>query len=128
MKLVAVSMFVDEISPRFDCCSELAFVDSERGFDAAEMTVCGGPDGEKRLEMIALKHAETLLCGGIRRCDWLTLRSRGVEVISGLHGRAGDLFEQYVAGVLRPGELGNPLQFQRERRRKRMKGGRNAGF
>jgi len=124
MKLIAISLFAEEISPRFDCCSALAFADSEQAYEKAEIVPCYGPDGEKRLSNIIARKASVLICDGIRRCDWFRLRALGIEVFSGFQGKAEDLFKKYKEGCLQVEAIENPQPLGcRQRRRMQRKGG-----
>jgi predicted Fe-Mo cluster-binding NifX family protein len=116
---VAVALFGEEISPRFDCCGALAFVDSEQGFETAEVIHFNNPDGEKRLGLLLERNAQVLLCGGIRRCDWFRLQAQGIEVFSGLQGQASDCFKDYREGRLQPEASTNTPSFGCQRRQHR---------
>ena len=116
---IALAMFGEEMSPRFDCCGALAFADSEQAFETAEMIRFTSPDGESRLGLLLERRSQILLCGGIRRCDWFRLQALGIKVISELQGRASDRFKDYREGRLQPEAHPSTPDFGCQRRRLR---------
>lgn len=97
---LAIALFGEEISPRFDCCAALAILDSAAAFTTAERLCCGTPDGERRLNLLLSQKVELLLCGGLRRCDWFRLEAQGIGVLAGFQGQADELFAAYQEGRL----------------------------
>jgi predicted Fe-Mo cluster-binding NifX family protein len=118
---IAVALFGEEMSPRFDCCGALAFADSEQGFDHAEIIELTTPDGERRMGLLSAHQSQVLLCGGIRRCDWLRIQALGIEVISGLQGQASDCYRDFQEGCLQP--EASPIFGCQRRQRRHGKGG-----
>lgn len=97
---LAIALFGEEISPRFDCCAALAILDSAAAFTTAERMCCGTPDGERRLNLLLSQKVELLLCGGLRRCDWFRLEAQGIRVLAGFQGQANEIFIAYQEGCL----------------------------
>jgi len=91
----ALSLFDNEISPRFDCCTAIAFLSDTAKFKTAERVEFKGADGEERLRLILNRECNILLCGGIRKQDFLRLKAGGVHVIEGLSGDARSCFDEF---------------------------------
>lgn len=99
--MIAVALFGDEISPRFDCCAELAFIPAGEEFEAANRILLKGSDSEDRILRLLEQPCRALLCGGIRKQDRLRLIVGGVEVVDGLSGPAIMRIEEFRKGGLK---------------------------
>ena len=100
--LVAVALFGNEISPRLDCCTSLAFVPLEGEWSDATRVEFDDGEDFRRLQTILDRETGKLLCGGIRRRDWMLLSGSGVEIVANLTGGAQPRFEELKAGLLIP--------------------------
>jgi|GEM_PF-941512 len=93
--IVAIALFNQEISPRFDCCRKLAFVGLEDKMCDAEYIEMHQPGSNNLHNELLTKDTSVLLCGGVRRCDLFRLESVGVHVVYGLAGNAEKRFEEF---------------------------------
>ncbi len=99
---VAVALFRNEISPRFDCCAGLVFVEPGASWIEARHATPETEGAESRIQLILQGKTDVFLCGGIRRCDYLRLQSEGVTVIPGLTGPAAERYREYLENRLQP--------------------------
>lgn len=93
--VIAVALFGDEISPRFDCCVELAFVADQGDLCSAKRMRMKRSDSEARIMRLMDQSCRALLCGGIRHRDRLRLKASGITVIDGLYGPAHERLREY---------------------------------
>ena len=82
---IAVALFGDEVSPRFDCCTGLLVQDADGS--EVRLDLCGRT-AHARIQEVVRQKPDCLLCGGIRRCDLFFLTETGIQVIDGLSGEA----------------------------------------
>ena len=101
---IAVAVFEDEISPRFDCCAEIAFLGEGDEFLSAERIPLKGNDSERRIRMVLEKACHTLLCGGIRKQDRFRLMASGVTILDGLSGPVADRIRELQTGGMERNE------------------------
>ncbi len=99
---VAIALFGNEISPRLDCCTSLAFVSLEGDWSDAERIDFNSQEDFRRLEILLDRKTDKLLCGGIRRRDWMLLSGSGVEILANLTGSAQLRFQELKSGLLIP--------------------------
>jgi predicted Fe-Mo cluster-binding NifX family protein len=102
---IAIPVFGSKISPRFDCAGNLLLVDatdgsvSERWMESIEPFRC-----RQQMDALREKGVEVILCGGIRRCDYLLLVRSGINVYAGLVGEVDDILDAFLQGKIRAGE------------------------
>ena len=123
--IVGIALFNDEISPRFDCCTGLAVVDTAKGFKNATRIDLRGTDYHRRVDEFLAHKLDVLLCGGIRRCDFYLLKTSGIDMIPGLSGSAADRLADFTRGSLKPQT--DPYPSGRGRRREMRSGRKKHG-
>jgi len=101
---IAIPLFGDRVSPRFDVSPEIRLIVVERGMvlrqeklSAVNLTV------PQRLEWIASNGVHKVICGGIDGFCRDQLGSRGIDVVQDVTGDAGVAFDLFMRGTLRPG-------------------------
>jgi predicted Fe-Mo cluster-binding NifX family protein len=84
---VAIPMFGERVSPRFDCAASFLLVEIEHGevLNRRELDASGWGADERTKRLVALG-VKVLLCGGIDRGSTASLRSEGIMVYSRLAG------------------------------------------
>ena len=101
---IAIPMFGDRISPRFDFSPEMWVVTVEKGVlvdqERFPLTHLNLP---QRLEQITAKGVEKVICGGIDRFSLEHLGNRGVDVLPDVMGDAEKAFTLFMRGRLQPG-------------------------
>ena len=101
---IAIPIFGDRISPRFDFSPEMWVIEVERGkvvgqekFSTANLNL------PKRLEQITSNGVDKVICGGIDGLSRNQLGSRGIDVVQDVIGDADIVFDLFLRGRLRPG-------------------------
>jgi predicted Fe-Mo cluster-binding NifX family protein len=101
---VAIPLFRDRISPRFDVCPEVWIVELRDGeVINQEMWPIGSFDLQQRLDQLASKRVDKVICGGIDSFCMDHLGNMGIEVIHNVAGEARKALSLFMRGVLRPG-------------------------
>lgn len=107
--LVAIPAFGSRISPRFDCAPQFVFVEMEDGrVGSRREESVSHLHWRTRIALLMERKVDVLLCGGIRRCDFLFLAEAGVKVCAGLVGMVDDVLEAFTRGELSPLDPGGP--------------------
>ncbi|MBF0541847.1 MAG: hypothetical protein HQK91_10415 [Nitrospirae bacterium] len=94
---IAVPIFNNQVSPRFDSARELIIVDAEDGNSAERKRIItiDLPCSEKIQMLVELK-INTLLCGGIDKMCEQSLKHYGIQVKSWLSGDAETILTNYL--------------------------------
>lgn len=94
---IAVPIFNDQVSPRFDSAREIIIVDCNDGNigDRKRLITIDMPCPEKIKRLIELK-IDALLCGGIDKMCEEYLKHFGIEVNSWLRGDAETILTNYL--------------------------------
>ena len=101
---VAIPLFKDRISPRFDVCREIWIVELNDGQVVnQEKWPLETFNLQQRLDQLASKGVEKIICGGIDSLCVDQLGNRGIDVIHNVAGEAGEALNLFLRGVLRPG-------------------------
>ena len=101
---IAIPIFENRISPRFDFSPEMWVIEVERGkvvgqekFSTANLNL------PQRLERITSNGVDKVICGGIDGSSRDQLGSRGIDVVQDVIGDADIVFDLFMKGRLRPG-------------------------
>jgi predicted Fe-Mo cluster-binding NifX family protein len=101
---IAIPIFENRISPRFDFSPEIWIIEVEKGkvvgqekFSTANLNV------PQRLEQITSNGVNKVICGGIDGLSRYQLGSRGIDVVQDVIGDADIVFDLFMRGRLRPG-------------------------
>jgi predicted Fe-Mo cluster-binding NifX family protein len=101
---IAIPIFGNRISPRFDFSPELWIIEVERGkVVGQEKLSTANLNLPQRLEQVTSSGVDKVICGGI---DWFSrnqLGSRGIDVVQDVIGDAEIVFNLFMKGRLRPG-------------------------
>jgi len=101
---IAIPMFGNRISPRFDFSPELWIIDVEGGeVVRQEKLPTAHLNLPQRLEQITSNGVDKVICGGIDGYCQSQLGSRGIEVVQDVIGDAEIVFDLFMRGRLRPG-------------------------
>jgi predicted Fe-Mo cluster-binding NifX family protein len=101
---VAIPLFQDRISPRFDVCPEIWIVELREGeVINQEKWPMASFNLQQRLDQLASKGVDKIICGGIDSFCIGQLGNRGIDVIHNVAGEAGKALNLFIRGVLRPG-------------------------
>jgi len=94
-----------EVDPRFGRCQYFVILDPQTmEFEALENSniAAAGGAGISTAQMIANKGVQVILTGNCGPNAYQTLAAAGLQVITGVAGRIGDVVEAYKSGRLQP--------------------------
>jgi predicted Fe-Mo cluster-binding NifX family protein len=101
---VAIPLFKDRISPRFDVCPEIWIVELNNGkVMTQEKWPMESLDLQQRLNQLTSKGIDKIICGGIDSYCRDHLGNMGIDVIDNVAGEAREILNLFIRGVLRPG-------------------------
>jgi predicted Fe-Mo cluster-binding NifX family protein len=101
---IAIPIFGNRISPRFDFSPEMWIVEIEKGeVVREEKFTTGNLNIPQRLEQIASNGVDRVICGGIDGFSRNELGCRGIDVVQDVIGDAEIVFDLFMRGRLRPG-------------------------
>jgi predicted Fe-Mo cluster-binding NifX family protein len=101
---VAIPLFKDRISPRFDVCPEVWIIELENGeVINQEKWPIENFNLQQRLDQLISKGVAKIICGGIDNFCIGQLGNRGIDVIHNVAGEAGEVLNLFIKGSLRPG-------------------------
>lgn len=101
---IAIPLFNGRVSPRFDASPEVWIVELKGGkVNREERYPVETLNLHQRLDQLASKSVDKLICGGIDRFSYDQLGHRGIEVIYNVAGEAKEVLNSFIKGGLRPG-------------------------
>jgi predicted Fe-Mo cluster-binding NifX family protein len=119
---IAIPIFGNRISPRFDFSPEMWIITVENGKLVNQKKLpIANLNLPQRLEQVTSNEVDKVICGGIDGFSRNQLGSRGIDVVQDVIGDAEVVFDLFMKGRLRPG-------FCCERRRGRGFCGWKRGF
>lgn len=100
---IAIPLFGNRISPRFDFSPEMWIIEVESGeVVRQERLPTVNLNLPQRLEQITSYGVNKVICGGIDGFSRNQLRSRGIDVVQDVIGEAEIVFDLFMRGRLRP--------------------------
>ena len=101
---IAIPIFGNRISPRFDFSPEIWVIEVERGKVVKQgRLITINLSLPQRLEQITSNGVNKVICGGIDDLSRNQLGSRGIDVVQDVIGDADIVFNLFMRGKLRPG-------------------------
>jgi predicted Fe-Mo cluster-binding NifX family protein len=101
---VAIPIFGNRISPRFDFSPEMWIIEVERGeVVSQEKLPMANLNLPQRLEQITSNGIDKVICGGIDGFSLNQLGSKGIDVLEDVIGEAETALDLFMRGRLRPG-------------------------
>jgi predicted Fe-Mo cluster-binding NifX family protein len=101
---VAISIFGDRISPRFDVCPEVWVIEVKDGeVIGKEKIPTANLNLTQRLDQITSNGVDKVICGGIDEFSLRQLGNKGVDVVHDVMGEAEVAFDLFMRGRLRSG-------------------------
>ncbi|MGD0919265.1 MAG: hypothetical protein ABSB22_22720 [Thermodesulfobacteriota bacterium] len=101
---IAIPIFGNRISPRFDFSPELWLITVENGeLVNQEKIPTANLNLPQRLEQITSNGVDKVICGGIDGFCLNQLGTRGIDVVEDVMGEAEVAFHLFMRGRLRPG-------------------------
>ena len=93
------------VDPRFGRCKYFIFVDSENlDFEAVQNSNADamGGAGIQSGQLVAKKEAQVVLTGNVGPNAFETLRTAGIDVVTGVSGHVNEAVNKYKKGELKP--------------------------
>ena len=101
---VAIPLFGNRISPRFDFSPEVWIVELKDGETAAEeKLIMADLNLPQRLDRLATEGVNKVICGGIDGYSLVQFGNRGIDVIHNVAGEAEEVLGLFKKGLLRSG-------------------------
>jgi predicted Fe-Mo cluster-binding NifX family protein len=101
---IAIPIYENRISPRFDFSPEMWIIDVEGGeVVRQEKLPTAHLNLSQRLEQITSNGVDKVICGGIDSYCQSQLGGRGIDVVQDVIGEAEIVFDLFMKGRLRPG-------------------------
>jgi predicted Fe-Mo cluster-binding NifX family protein len=101
---IAIPIFGNRISPRFDFSPEMWIIEVERGeVLKQEKLPTANLNLPQRLEQITSNGVDKVICGGIDGFCQNQLGSKGIDIVQDVIGDAKIVFDLFMRGRLRPG-------------------------
>ena len=101
---IAIPIYGNRISPRFDFSPEMWIIDVEEGeVVRREKLPTAHLNLPQRLEQITSNGVDKVICGGIDSFCQNQLGSRGIDIVQDVMGDAEIVFDLFMRGKLRPG-------------------------
>jgi predicted Fe-Mo cluster-binding NifX family protein len=101
---VAIPLFKDRISPRFDVCPEIWIIELNDGkVISQEKWPIEGLNLQQRIDQLTSKGVDKIICGGIDSFCVDHLGNKGIDVIHNVAGDAWQALSLFIRGVLHPG-------------------------
>jgi len=101
---IAIPIFGNRISPRFDFSPEMWIIDVEGGeVVRQEKLPTANLNLPQRLEQITSNGVDKVICGGIDGFCQSQLGSRGIDVVQDVIGDAEIVFDFFMRGRLQSG-------------------------
>ncbi|MDO9084013.1 MAG: NifB/NifX family molybdenum-iron cluster-binding protein [Humidesulfovibrio sp.] len=106
-KKILVTLYRDEVAPRFDLCSEvlLVTVDATGHEVRRQDLVLAHSSADDLCDLILDREVAAVITGGIEEEHYHYLRWKRVEVIDAVAGLAGEALAQYLKGELSAGAI-----------------------
>jgi len=106
-KKILVTLYRDEVAPRFDLCSEvlLVTVDATGHEVRRQDLVLAHSSADDLCDLILDREVAVVITGGIEEEHYHYLRWKRVEVIDGVAGLSGEALALYLRGELEPGAI-----------------------
>ena len=104
---ILVTLYRDEVAPRFDLCSEvlLVTVDATAREVRRQDLVLAHSSADDLCDLILDREVAAVITGGIEEEHYHYLRWKRVEVIDGVAGLAEEALALYLRGELEPGAI-----------------------
>jgi len=101
---IAIPIFGNRVSPRFDCAYRFLIVSTEKDrILDKENIVLGSINPIQRVNELANMGVDTLICGAINEFTFRMLTDKGINVIPWVIGNTDEVLDLFLSGGLEPG-------------------------
>jgi predicted Fe-Mo cluster-binding NifX family protein len=104
---VLITLYVDQVAPRFDLATEVFIVsmaDDGRLIEK-KTVVLPRASAEQLCHLVLLEKIGTVVCGGIEDEYYQYLKWKNVEVLDSVIGSCKDVIKQLELGTLQSGDI-----------------------
>ena len=104
---ILVTLYRDEVAPRFDLCSEvlLVAVDATGHVVRRQDLVLAGSGADDLCDLVLNREVAAVITGGIEEEHYHYLRWKRIEVVDGVAGLAEEALARYLKGELSSGDI-----------------------
>jgi predicted Fe-Mo cluster-binding NifX family protein len=104
---ILVTLYRDEVAPRFDLCSEvlLVTVDATGHEVRRQDLVLAHSSADDLCDLILDREVSVVITGGIEEEHYHYLRWKRIEVIDAVAGLAADALDRHLKGELSSGDI-----------------------
>jgi predicted Fe-Mo cluster-binding NifX family protein len=119
---IAMPVFENRISPRFDCAPTLVLCDisGQRVTERKEI-FCDGWSDIERISKLKEMGVDTLICGGLPNHLQGILKNNGVNIIPWVAGNSDEILDLFLQGRLNTGMVIGPEKGKKERAKREIK-------
>jgi len=97
---LGIALFGDEVSPRFCFAENILVVCLAQGREVKRQVVSlGEPWLPSRIAQLVAMDVRLLLCGAFNRAFLPNAERLGIQVVTGISGKAEDALASYLAGA-----------------------------
>lgn len=126
---IAIPIYGDRVSPRFDCSNSFSLISIENGKIVERNDVLLPLDNPiTGIEGLIKLKVDILICGAINGFTVRMLHDKGIKVIPWIIGEIDKIVEAFISGELKPGFTFAPDGRKYCRRMRMGKGGRWKNF
>ncbi len=106
-KKILVTLYRDEVAPRFDLCTEvlLVTVDATGHEVRRQDLVLAGSGADDLCDLILDREVSAVITGGIEEEHYHYLRWKRIEVVDAIAGPAEEALARYLKGELSSGDI-----------------------
>ena len=106
-KRILITLYRDEVAPRFDLCAEVLLVAvDDAGHELKRQDlVLAGSGADDLCDLILNRDVAVVIAGGMEEEHYHYLRWKRIEVIDGVAGLAEDALARYLRGELSSGDI-----------------------
>jgi len=102
MKIIAIPIFEDRISPRFDLATKLKLFKVERAKILNSEIIRLVPHNRlKRINMIIDLKPDIIICNGLSKIFEEEIEKNGIKLIPWTHGDVDEVLHKYLTGSLK---------------------------
>ncbi len=101
---IAIPIFENRISPRFDCAYRFMIVHIDNGeIKEKDTMVLSSINPIQRINELANMSVDTIICGAINKFTFRMIKGKNINIIPWITGDANEVLDLYLRGELEPG-------------------------
>ena len=101
MTRVGIPIFQSRVSPVFDTCTRILVINFEQNREIERREIyLDELSLTDRVNILKKLKVTVLICGGISDVLYNMLKDRGIRLITGIAGKADQIFDAFISGHL----------------------------